>query len=337
MNRVILHAGIHKTGSSSIQKSIYSPANSELLTRAGIHVIRSLPANHSQFLVSGFGERPDRYHANARRGLTRAEIEEISERTKRNIVDEVSRVKDQTIIFTGEDTCVLTESGLASVRSFLTGMSQDDVQLKIIVYSRHPAAYVESAVQQNVKRNNLDIDSALMRHLHISANRYLMLYKRLATVFGDNSVEFRSFEIACQSPGGIVNDFLCACGHRSIELNSIHENSSLSANATRVLSHLNSRKVKISKKDFEICSALPGLSKGLLTEAQLVEIERLSSRDREFLAQRYDIHYSSMSNVIPDQSELGSDSDLLKSQLALALPRLDQETQNALRDFPAHT
>ena len=72
LRTVILHIGIHKTGTSSIQDAF--AGGRAALRAAGILYPASLPANHSHFLYNAFSAAPERYHANIAHGRGRAEV-----------------------------------------------------------------------------------------------------------------------------------------------------------------------------------------------------------------------------------------------------------------------
>jgi hypothetical protein len=71
--RVIVHIGMHKTGSSSIQHTLY-----QRLADASFEYADLGCANHSEQIHSLFSSSPERYHLHRKRGRSKEEIERFN-------------------------------------------------------------------------------------------------------------------------------------------------------------------------------------------------------------------------------------------------------------------
>ena len=96
-NTMYLHLGIHVTGSTSIQKSIKAKENRVSLVNQGVHVVRSLPANHSTFMLSAFGDRPEAYHVNQKNRYLLEDVKGIVSTQKSSLRDELHDINGFSI------------------------------------------------------------------------------------------------------------------------------------------------------------------------------------------------------------------------------------------------
>ena len=234
-NNVILHLGVHKTGTSSIQRSLWAAANRNELLEQGVYFPLSLNWNHSEFFHSAFSDSPEQYHTNKARGESRVEIVSRVARQQLRLSREISGLNGYSIVFSGEDGSILTERGLARLRDYLEKIIPKLRAFDVIVYTRHPVSYVGSAVQENVKGNQLTLEFARDWHISVSEGRYGKLWERLKNVFGSENVHFRAFENAKKKTSGVVGDFADLLGLcvDSIDIKTV--NTSISDEVVRVL------------------------------------------------------------------------------------------------------
>lgn len=71
---IVLHIGLHKTGTSSIQATLKH--NQEMFCERGVPYPGSLPYNPSHFFINAVSGRAKQYHINRRQGLDTAAIAE---------------------------------------------------------------------------------------------------------------------------------------------------------------------------------------------------------------------------------------------------------------------
>lgn len=290
-NRVILHLGIHKTGSSSIQDTLYHNLNRPIFARRKVRIINSLPANHSEFFQSSFSDRPDLYHTNKSKNLSMKEVEQTSKCIQERIIKEVAEFEDTTFILTGEDGCVLSKDGLEKLKTFINIAFGTDCVIKVVIFTRDPLSYVESAVQQNVKGNGLTIEQASELHIQKSSDRYILLFNRLEDIFDQDAIEFHSFESACSHKNGLVGYFLEKCFINHVNITIMKSNESISSEALFLLDNALKEHVKFTHVDVNILSKISGSRAHFLSDEQITIISSLSRNDLRFLEEKFGVVY----------------------------------------------
>src|SRR3989304_5866607 len=76
VSEIILHVGLHKTGTSSIQETLFLNENNKILKNHGFLYPKNWVPNHSIPVYSAFCDNPEKYHANIKLGYNLSEIEE---------------------------------------------------------------------------------------------------------------------------------------------------------------------------------------------------------------------------------------------------------------------
>lgn len=289
-NTVILHIGIHKTGSSSIQSAIYDVRNIRTLPLLGFVIPQSLPRNHSEFIQSAFSDRPDLYHTNISKAP--ADVLSYVEKLKSSLKQELREIKGQTVVISGEDGCILSQEGFGRLKKFFADALGTDVKFKLVVYTRDPISYVQSAVQENVKGNGLTIDFATNWHIKESANRYKSLFDKCSKVFDEENLHFYSFENQTSFPNSLIKGFFDIIGVASDDLITTHSvNEGINSDIVALLSYFTEKKIELRAKDFSYICSLPGNKYSFLNQAQKNEIIMLSQDDRTYLKEKYHIKY----------------------------------------------
>jgi hypothetical protein len=330
-NQVLLHLGIHKTGSSSIQGTISSPENRAILSRSGIIVPSTLSSNCSGFFISAFSEHPERYHANRREELDRDAISKRVQNQTSRLAMEMQSIHGSTVIFSGEDGCMLQEDGLSKLKRFVTDLVPHVHDVSVLIYTRNPVSYVNSAIQENVKGNGLTLEEAKTIHIMGTAARYQKLFANLKSVFGESQVSFRSFEEATKIHSDIVVDFLVQLGVDPEDIRMQRLNESVSTEAVWLLSYLYERNVAVSNADrLHICS-LPGSRQSLISIDEELYIREASSSDRAFLLKHFGIDYSDATST--GTASQGKVSQTFITALLSAEPGFEEDVRRAIQEF----
>ena len=140
MKQAIIHIGMHKTGTSSIQKAFRGYDDGE--TR----YVRLETANHSQPICAVFMQPPsDR--STFRKGGFRRDLFERRDEIKKNLAKEISLDRSRFII-SGESIIHLSAGELTEMLRFL---EHKGVSAKFIAYVREPVGFGSSSFQQQVK------------------------------------------------------------------------------------------------------------------------------------------------------------------------------------------
>lgn len=204
MKQIILHVGLHKTATSSIQNTM--AGNRKLLqNHHGLHYPiffygKKSIANHSIPFYSAFCERPEAYHMNIR---WQADVEKAN-------ADYISQIKNainsfDAVVFSGEDISSLSLRSLEKLKLFL---EKNDCSIRIICYVRTPYSFLCSSIQEKIKGG---FESLKKISVPKTSNQILKLNK----VF--ESVEYYAFQSTLKHHNGPVGFFLDLIGVKKQE------------------------------------------------------------------------------------------------------------------------
>lgn len=343
---IILHIGLHKTGTSSIQATLKH--NQGVLRGRGVLYPGFLPPNHSQFFINAFSERAEHYHANRRQGLDAAAIAERASEQMDRLGRALSRFDGPTVLLSGEDACTLQAPEVTQVRSRLDALAGSvgvNTAYRVLLYTRNPAAFVSSAMQENVKGNGMRLEDSRELHIRNAAGRYRRIHEAWVSAFGENAVEFRCFETACKAPGGLIGDFLGSIGLADDGIEHQLSNEGISDEVTQFLSSLYlpgsgaghgrlqdcQTRIDLTPQDRDTLFALRGSKGDLLSLDDQIRTWDVVADDMRFLQSRFGITYERPeAGRIAPNGKFGPD---FLHDLALALPRLSAPTCEALLHY----
>lgn len=216
MKKLIVHYGMHKTGSSSIQHSFYSG-----LLADEIHYISFGAANSSGALSRAF--QPGRLVADIEAG----DLSVRSARILESLESQLGNLPSTSVaLLSAEALCTFSEQELID---FYCCVCTYVSEVELVGYVRSPVGYVSSAYQQRLKvavsrfpGNNLVPD-------------YKERFEKLERVFGASNVKYWPF-VPRSFPGGcVVRDFCSRLGSDPGPQAIVRVNDSLSANAVALL------------------------------------------------------------------------------------------------------
>jgi hypothetical protein len=175
-SRCVVHIGMRKTGSTSIQKSLAGQ-------KARTHVYAKLgPTNHSRALHSMVAEGS---------GLER-------------IAASIRRARGKTLIISGEGIPrFFAESELRVLKNLLDAHFD---RVEIVAYVRDLAGYVTSNFQERVKNGYASFN------LLDCAPLYRKWFEKFDLVFGSENVRLWKFDPAGFPQGCVVQDFCARLG-----------------------------------------------------------------------------------------------------------------------------
>jgi len=221
----IVHIGMHKTGSSSIQQSLSGVKTSEF------EYLNLGSPNHSSLLSNIFCSSPYTYHENIRLGLSKSQINERIQSLKNLIDNALAFSISKHVIISGEDLSSphITIEGLTQLKILLLKYCK---KIQVIGYVRPPLSYMQSAFQQRLKggvqNNHLD-------NLYTLWPPYKARFERFDLVFGQENVELIPFMRDYLLSDDIVKDFKDRIGLKLDCLDAKRANESLSLEATALL------------------------------------------------------------------------------------------------------
>ncbi|MCP5204853.1 MAG: hypothetical protein H6992_11915 [Pseudomonadales bacterium] len=232
-HRIILHAGLHKTGTTSVQEN--SARHSELLLQHGIvypvfHFRERKIVNHSDPLAGVFSSRPQAYGMARRQGVEDNPQEAIA--TFAAQLEEIlTQPRGQTLLLSAE---MVADFNSADMRQLRNRLEDSCDELRVIVYVRSPESSLASILQQRALAGFAGKPQDLT---DVVRNRF----ERIRGTFHDR-LEAHNFHQAIHHPGGLLGHFFELCGlpPEAIEpLSFSYANSRISAEAYYLIKAIN--------------------------------------------------------------------------------------------------
>lgn len=141
----ILHVGMPKTGTTSIQESLYHGLDDPAFRYIGLGW-----TNSASYLVPLFSDFPERFWRFRAKRYSRARIEQVCQsyavRLRKALRQ--SRKRSQTPIISAEHCWLMPPTDLERLRDFLVA---EGFVPKVVAYVRPIKSFIESAFQQQVK------------------------------------------------------------------------------------------------------------------------------------------------------------------------------------------
>jgi len=212
MSKCIVHIGMHKTGSTSIQRSLYAH-----LPDQRFRYISIKGSNQSMPLMALFGRSSESSRGPGGRLLAAY---------SRNFELALRNCKNRIGIISGEAISTLPASGLRQMHEQL---SRHFRTIEAVAYIRSPKAYLESAFQQRVK--------AGFKHFKLDVvwPRYRHRFEKFDTLFQRDHVSLWKFDPPSFVGRDVVLDYCHRLGIDFPPDGSIRVNESLSSSAVKLL------------------------------------------------------------------------------------------------------
>jgi hypothetical protein len=221
MNRIILHIGMHKTGSTSIQRALAGFDD-------GLTKYPDLGyANHSIPFYTVFSGRHHDYKIWKLQGLSPEEIEKKRAQCFNSIEASLGWCSNRNIIFSGEGLSIISEKGIDAIKNLLDRYSDN---ISIVGYVRDPCSYVKSAWQQRIKTGN--------NMLPPDGPMYRFRFEKFVSLFGAENTILRHYQKQQLIGEDAVTDFCNLAGIKPA-VATTYENASLSTEAIKCIYILN--------------------------------------------------------------------------------------------------
>ncbi|MEL6364472.1 MAG: hypothetical protein AAFR11_06495 [Pseudomonadota bacterium] len=230
MKELILHAGVHKTGSTTIQKAL--AAAPEFLADRGLYY----PAmrcgeedffNHSVALFTLFSKAPETHPTNVRLGV---DINKAKKDYVRQLEDQLAVRPNRDVVLSGEEMSSLRADELTAMRAFLEGFGRT---LRVVVYVRRPFSHLTSVWSEKARGGATLADLPYPR----SGPERL---QDLEAAFGE--IEVVSYEAAAANERGLFADFWTRLGRDADDMPAAPlENRSGGDHAVRLISGINAQ------------------------------------------------------------------------------------------------
>jgi len=301
VKKIYLHIGLPKTGSSSIQSTLFLKKNQILLQRSDYLYPRSLGVNHSYPIVSAFFDNPYIHWVNKSRGLTFEEIREYNQKKLELLKFEMKKFKPLYLIISGEGIPDLTEQNLIRLKNYLLTLTENRVNISIIVYVRNPVDISVSEIQQRIIGSDTE-DTALLEMKKRISSYFRDSIEKFNNIFGKGSIHLYKFEQAIKHPFGLVGHFLEAIGFDETAIQKfeiLKNNQSISQIATDMISYINLKEpwqinVKINDKrewGDHHCLSISG-KKFTISIHEKRELFQKSIPDALWLKEQFNVDYT---------------------------------------------
>lgn len=234
--RVIFHAGLMKTGTSSIQIALQR-ARTHMAREAGI-LYPGSERNHNALIGTAFFSDPRDYIMNRVRGLSDlSALEKKAASMRAEIEAEVRRAEAGTILLSSE----IASEPQADLPRLFDWLSTLGDTVDVIVVIRDPLAHATSMIQQRIK------EGRLLEDLYDDPHRTDLsgMLDRTVAAFGRERLRVLKFEDMVAAPAGVVGSFLDVIGipdgqtRKTVLEGDRVENQSLSMPAALLLDAIN--------------------------------------------------------------------------------------------------
>jgi hypothetical protein len=219
--KLIIHIGMNKTGSSSIQESMHKNLYNERFK----YMQLSSP-NHSGPLQMLFLKNSNTNASIAARALTIKENRVEKNRIQSNLINQIVEVQSAKFILSGEGLTKLSEEELLNLKLFFNRFFS---HISIVGYVRTPKSFIESSFQQRLKG-----PKSVNRINNISPE-YYQRFNKFDNIFGKKNVMLWKFDPKTFPEGDVVLDFCQKLGIPFMKEQSIKVNESLSLEAIALL------------------------------------------------------------------------------------------------------
>ncbi len=226
LQEIILHIGMHKTGSTAIQSALVG------YDRDGARYADLGRANHSVPLMFAFDRETTCETSSWIKhfGFTRDLCSRLASNAHVALDRELS-LDRRMLIFSGEALSVWSEQAVLALAHRLHGCAEI---IRVIAYVRDPVDYANAIVQQRVKTR---------APLLPLPSRYQQSLGAYMTAFGHDQVHLRRYDRSHFLHGSVVADFAGQIRIAGVEHN-IQSNEAASFDAIRLL-HLLARHIPI--------------------------------------------------------------------------------------------
>ncbi len=297
-SKAILHIGLHKTGTSTLQEFLYSQRDA--LNDAGVYY-PALQANLSQPLSSLFHDKPEAYSQNVLRGIdTEEKVREQNAQLLASLESEFDTAGADTLLLSGEDVCLLSHEALTRLKSWL--LPRCDA-LTVVCVLRDPTGWSTSAAQSRIRGGET---LAEVNEDH-RVQRLKPLLETIAGALGHERMLWLDFQRLVTHPDNYVTAFLENLGLpadwcRDSDVRVVNE--AISLEAAQVVSAINSQRPlyrdgKLNPERWHndigpICDGIPG-RKFRLDEDTLMRIREAERPLLEWLDANFDFRFAASS------------------------------------------
>jgi hypothetical protein len=195
MKRCLLHIGMHKTGSTTIQKNLR-----EIRSFDGWRYItlEKGKTNLNEAMYAMFSSSPEDYHTYRNTGLRSQKLARIGARLRRRFERRIRAAEVENVILSAESLSQMDKEGVARLAEFLEPLFDEIV---VIGYVRPPAGFASSSFQEKVKHGKGRFN------LSDCVPRYRFRFRKFDSAFGRGRVRLYKFDPRSFPNGCVLEDF----------------------------------------------------------------------------------------------------------------------------------
>ncbi|MBN2344339.1 MAG: hypothetical protein JXX29_03210 [Deltaproteobacteria bacterium] len=306
---IYLHAGFHKTGTSTIQEVLFTHQKELASTGEGYFYSPTLERNHSIPLYSMFCAHPEKYRMNIKKGRnTRPQVDAYITKVEKQITKELRATACRHILFSGEDISRLDEPNLEALKAFFRQVLPD-ADIRILLCTREPGSLAASLHQEAIKSGDIVSRNALFKQFRTFFRSNI---GKFFQVFGRSHVHVYTFEDACEHRLGLMGAFLSNLGIAETAIAPLiskteqQTNVSVSHEVVGMLEYINTCLPLIekgtistgrSRRDTQPLESIRG-EKFQFAPPQVRRIENISKEDRDWLKRELGIQYTAPKSTL---------------------------------------
>ena len=231
MKRIVLHVGMHKTGSTAIQASLAG-------YRDGVFEYATLPPvvkaerehayNHSFLINTAFDKDSKRVGMLLRVGVVANDFDRVRVQC-RDALEACLRASEAEVLILSAET--ITNFDLESTQELGVLLRQYASDIQVYAYVRDPFDYVKAITQEAIKWGHAG------DHLHPLS--YRNNFDHIEDVFGAECVSYRLYRREKLLNGDVIADFASWIGLKTDPAHRLEANATLSTDAVRCIYALN--------------------------------------------------------------------------------------------------
>lgn len=229
--QLILHAGMPKTGTSSIQETLFHGLQDPRFRYVGFGEV-----NGSRALWYLVSDHPERLHLSRWQGLNAEAVAHLQGRFRQRWQHAASRARQSgaTPIISAEVGWHLSGQDLVRVRELV---GAEGYTAAVVIYLRPMLSWLSSHWQQMTKMGHTgDLERLCGDPASLASPlAYIRRLEQLHATFGRDHVSVRAFRREALEDGCVVTDFCRHLGIRMAPASIRRDNESLSLDATRFL------------------------------------------------------------------------------------------------------
>lgn len=195
--RCIIHVGTAKTGSSSIQQTLFHELNDARFEYADLGVV-----NHNRLLLTIYGSPEGRFWRNSQRGAI-SRISSIKNRMRHRLMKSFAAATADTVVYSGEAICQLAEDRLAELKREFASQFE---AIEVVGYARPPRAFMNSSYQQRIKSEPTPLNARRL------LPGYRRKFEKLDRIFDYHNVKLWRFNASDFPDGDVVKHFFVSLG-----------------------------------------------------------------------------------------------------------------------------